>query len=112
MPKIASELGALAVKRLNRRGLHAVGGVPGLALRVSDTGARSWVLRVVVGAKRREMGLGGYPAVTLADAQRLAREAREAVSKGIDPVREREESRSALRADAAAAITFQTWAAQ
>ena len=45
MPKKAAELSALAVNRLTRHGLHAVGGVAGLLLQVSDTGARSWILR-------------------------------------------------------------------
>ena len=41
-----------------------------LQLQVSPAGARTWVLRVMVAGKRRDMGLGGYPAVPLA----LARE--------------------------------------
>jgi integrase len=106
MPKSAHELGALAVKRLDRPGMHFVGVVPGLALHVTKTGARSWVLRVMVAGKRREMGLGGYPAVPLADAHRLAREAREAISKGTDPIASKRAARSAMRATIAAARTF------
>ena len=44
-------------------GLHAAGGATGLYLRVAPTGARNWILRVVIGARRRDMGLGGWPDV-------------------------------------------------
>ena len=49
MPKKAAELAAYQVRRLKRPGLHAVGGVAGLQLYVKKSGARSWVLRVVIG---------------------------------------------------------------
>jgi hypothetical protein len=62
MPKLAKEMKALEVQRLKEPGLHFVGTVPGLALQIVSSGARSWVLRVMVGGKRREMGLGGFPA--------------------------------------------------
>jgi len=48
--------------------VHSVGGVNGLFLNVTDTGARSWLLKYKLD-KRREMGLGGYPDVPLADAR-------------------------------------------
>lgn len=107
MPKVAKELGALAVAKLATPGLHQVGGVPGLALQVMPSGARSWVLRTVVGSKRREMGLGGYPGVTLADARTAARAMRDkARNEGRDPVEDRRAAQSALKADQARALTF------
>jgi hypothetical protein len=69
MPKKAVELGPLQVSRLTKPGAHAVGGVAGLQLKINDAGARSWVLRSIVAGKRRDMGLGGYPDVTLAMAR-------------------------------------------
>lgn len=92
--------------RLTVKGFYAVGTVPGLHLLVSGTGGRSWILRVMVGGKRRDIGLGGYPAVTLADAHRRAREARESIQIGIDPVLARAQARSALIAQQASAVTF------
>jgi hypothetical protein len=62
--------------------MHFVGEVAGLALHVSGTGARSWILRCSIAGKRRDMGLGGYPDVTLADARRRARELREQIDNG------------------------------
>ncbi|WP_342666088.1 Arm DNA-binding domain-containing protein [Simplicispira psychrophila] len=53
--------------------MHAVGGAVGLYLCVSVSGARSWLVRVNVDGKRREMGLGGFPLVTLATARQKAR---------------------------------------
>lgn len=106
MPKKAPELQAIEVKRLDRPGLHAVGGVAGLHLQVLPSGARSWVLRVMVSGKRRDMGLGGYPDVPLAMAREKAREARKAVEKGIDPIAERRAARSALAAARGAEMTF------
>lgn len=106
MPKLARELKALEVARLIAPGLHFVGVVPGLALQVTATGARSWTLRVVVGGKRRDMGLGGYPGVTLAMAHQKAREARELIRQGIDPIARQQAAQSAMRAAVAEALTF------
>lgn len=106
MPKKAKELTALEVARLAAPGLHAVGGVAGLALQVKDSGARSWSLRVMVGRARREIGLGGFPSVTLAQAREKARRLREGIEQGADPVDERRAARSALIAAQAKALTF------
>lgn len=107
MPRKARELTALEVSRLTQPGFHFVGGVAGLALLVSNTGARSWVLRVMVGGKRRDMGLGGFPDVTLAGARTKAREARDKIDAGVDPILERSQLQSALRAAQVAALTFE-----
>ncbi|MFM8766916.1 MAG: Arm DNA-binding domain-containing protein, partial [Rubrivivax sp.] len=98
MPKIADELSALEVKRLKDPGLHFVGGVPGLALQITDT-ARSWLLRVAVGGKRREIGLGGFTTTNgIAEARRKAQEARDKIREGLDPAQERRSARAALKA--------------
>jgi integrase len=107
MPRIAKELSALEVGRLTSPGYHFVGSVPGLILQVTETGARTWILRTTVGGKRRDIGLGGYPGVTFAGAKEAARIAREKIRSGIDPVEERQSARSALRAAHASSITFE-----
>lgn len=104
--RVAEELGPLQVQRLKAPGLHSVGGVSGLYLKVAPTGARTWVLRVTVGAKRRDMGLGGYPSTTLAGAREKAREARKLIDAGTDPILSRQAARSALIAEQSRARTF------
>ncbi|GHC96675.1 bacteriophage P4 integrase [Pseudorhodoferax aquiterrae] len=112
MVRRAAELGALAVGRLKDPGMHAVGGVSGLYLQIAPGGTKSWILRVTVGSKRREMGLGAFPEVPLAMARDKARAARAKVELGVDPVLERQRAASALRAEQAKALTFSDAAAQ
>lgn len=106
MPKLPEPLGPLAVSRLTRPGLHAVGGVPGLALQVLASGGRTWILRVMIGNRRREMGLGGYPGVTLAMAREAAREARDMIRRGIDPIESARAARAALKVEPTVSYTF------
>ncbi|MCC5960015.1 MAG: integrase arm-type DNA-binding domain-containing protein [Rhodobacteraceae bacterium] len=111
MPKIAEELTALDVKRLAHPGgkrniLFPVGGVTGLYLQVTPKNGRSWVLRVMVGKLRRDIGLGGFPAVTLSQARDKAREARDKIERGIDPVEERKAVKAALIAAQRRGLTF------
>ncbi len=106
MPKKAAELTAGQVARIRIPGHHTVGGVAGLALQITETGARSWVLRIMVGGRRRDMGLGGAPDVTLGQAREAARAARQKVAEGIDPIEHGRTARGALAASVAAAWTF------
>lgn len=106
MPKIATPLGPLAVSRLKGQGSHPVGGVPGLYLKI-DGGSRSWVLRVIVGSRRRHMGLGPYPAVSLAQAREKAQKLRDQISEGNDPLRLKAAAKAALKAAQASSITFE-----
>ncbi len=112
MGRKAAELGPLAVSRLSKPGLHFVGGVSGLALQVLPTGGRTWVMRAVVGGRRRDMGLGGYPDVTVAGAREAARQARAKIREGIDPIEEARAKRSELKAARAAALNFSECAAK
>lgn len=107
MARKTKEMSALGVSRLRDPGLHFVGGVSGLALQVTPSGARSWILRVMIGGKRRDMGLGGFPDVTLAGARDAARVARAKIKAGIDPIEEGRAARSMLAASRASALSFQ-----
>jgi integrase len=91
---------------LTQPGLHAVGGVPGLSLQVLKSGGRTWILRVMIGPRRREMGLGGYPGVTLAMAREAAREARDLIRRGIDPIEAAKDARAALMVKPTVGYTF------
>jgi integrase len=60
-------------------------GYPGFALRVSYGGGKSWVYFYRIGGRLRRRSLGAYPAVTLAEARQLWRDAKHQVSLGRDP---------------------------
>ena len=65
-----------------------------------DDGGAQWVQRVTVHGRRREMGLGGYPSLGLAEARKLAGRWRDMAAAGRDPIKEREaEERAARRED-------------
>lgn len=107
MPRKAKELTALEVRRLAKKpGKHAVGGVSGLLLQVKDTKSASWILRIKIGDRRPDIGLGGFPDVNLESARERAREIRDQVYQGIDPLAVRRESQAELRRSAAKSLTF------
>ena len=70
----------------------------GLLLEVKPSGAKVWLCRLTVDGKRRDMGLGGYPAVTLKAAREAARKARALAGAGTDPISQRDADAAALRA--------------
>lgn len=77
----------------------------GLWLVQREDGGAQWVLRVTVHGRRREMGLGGYPSLGLAEARKLASHWRDVAAAGRDPIKEREaEERAARREDISLAI--------
>lgn len=111
MPRVAKELSHLEVKRLQHPGVggnatFAVGGVSGLLLQITPKGGRTWLLRASVGGRRREIGLGGFPDVTLAQARDRARAAKDKIRSGVDPVEERKAARSALAAAQRRGLSF------
>ncbi|MFN7174375.1 MAG: tyrosine-type recombinase/integrase [Thermaurantiacus tibetensis] len=74
-------------------GWHFDGVGSGLALRVRGNG-RSWVLRVRMDDRQRDIGLGRWPDVSLAMARQRATEMRRAIAEGRDPVAERRAARA------------------
>ena len=62
----------------------------GLRLVVSNSGAKKWVLRFTIEGKRREMGLGSFPDVGLAEARDKATVHRKQSRAGIDPIEARQ----------------------
>lgn len=60
--------------------------VPGLVLRLSSSGVKSWSFTYRIAGKPRRLTLGGYPGVSLKLARDRARDARAAVQRGEDPV--------------------------
>jgi len=63
----AGKLAAVEVARAKGPAVLHDGG--GLYLRVSASGAKNWVFRFQIGGRRRDMGLGAYPTIGLAEAR-------------------------------------------
>ena len=105
-----AKLTALSVKALAKPGRHGDGG--GLYLHVAPSGTKSWVQRIVIKEKRRDIGLGAYPSVTLAQARSLAADNRSAVSEGRDPLSEKREAKEAARNPVPSVPTFAEAAAR
>ena len=72
------------VRTLSTPGLHGDGGT--LYLRVAPGGSKSWIQRLAIKGKRRDIGLGGWPLVTLAEAREFAFENRRLARRGGDPL--------------------------
>src|SRR5215469_17803390 len=84
----------------------------GLYLRVSPTGAKSWVFRFQLDGKRRDMGLGPYPDISLAEARGKASEYRKQRHERIDPLDAKAAQRQAQRLAAAKGKTFRECAVE
>ena len=87
----------------------ADGTVTGLWLKPGAAkGEGKWILRFVspASAKRRDMGLGAYPDVSIGDARRSALAARELLRSGQDPIEDRDSARMGRQAEAQA-LTFE-----
>jgi integrase len=110
VPRIARELAPAEVARITKPGTHAVGGVTGLCLQVTGSGSRTWLLRIKVGSRRREFGLGSAPTVALSTARDKARTLREKLGGGLDPVVQRRAARTARSASNPATVPFKACA--
>ena len=80
-------LSATRAKALKDPGRYADGG--GLHLYISKAGRKSWVQRITIDRRRRDIGLGAFPSVGLAQAREKAADNRTAVAEGRDPLAEK-----------------------
>lgn len=85
-------LTAVAVNAKKNPGYYADGA--GLYLQVSSTGSKSWIFRYTLAGRSREMGLGPLSTYSLAEARDQAKNYRQLLQTGIDPI----EHRAAQRA--------------
>lgn len=111
MKRAIQRLSPLTVTRHASPGWLCDGG--GLYLRILPaTGenapglVKSWVYRFMLNDRRRDMGLGPFPAVSLAVARQIAGEARALVKTGRDPLEARKQQKAAEREARAALLTF------
>lgn len=102
--RTGKSLSAAFVRTIREPGKYHDGGGLGLILRVELSGSRRWVQRVVISGRRREIGLGTPPVVTLAAAREAALENKRIAQAGDDPI--------TLRRNARTFMTFATAAEQ
>lgn len=97
------------VENLSEPGSYEDG--EGLRLVIRAAGGKSWVLRYQFAGKRRDMGLGRYPEVSLKSARFARTEQRRLMASGIDPMAardaERERQQEAQRQRLARRVTFE-----
>src|SRR5215813_4790305 len=72
---------------------------------ITDTGTKKWELRIVVRGRRRQLGLGVYPAVTLEEARAKAGQIRLGASEGRDVASEWKQAER-VAAKCARSITY------
>ena len=85
------ELTAIEVKSINAPGFYRAGNT--LYLKVMPAGSKSWVQRLTIHGDRHDIGLGGYPQVSLARARQLAFQNREVAWAGGDPLAEKQKTK-------------------
>ena len=94
-------LSAAFVRTVKKPGRYGDGN--GLYLLVTPTGARCWVQRLTIRGRRRELGLGGFPLVTLAEAREKAFAYRKLARAGGDPLTEKRKDQGVPTFEEAAA---------
>jgi integrase len=104
MARKIDRLTDLRVRREKAPGLYPDG--RGLYLQVTSTGGKSWVFRYMLRRKAREMGLGSFLDVSLAEARDSADEARKLRKQGIDPIEARRAKTAAQAVAEAKVLTF------
>ena len=85
-------MGKLTARRVKTAKPGKFGDGGGLQLAVAPSGAKKWVLRFLWQSRPREMGLGSYPEVSLADAREKALAGRRLARSGVDPIAARKKS--------------------
>ena len=98
-------LSARKIETLKTPGMYSDGGT--LFLRIAPGGSKQWVQRLTIKGRRRDIGLGGYPVVPLAEARAVAFSNRQRARAGADPTAERNKAKVPTFREAAAA-TYKT----
>lgn len=106
MGRQIERLKAAALKWLPPRGTPYPDG-SGLYFQVTGENARSWLYRYEMHGRERWMGLGPFPAISLAAARKRAREARAMRADGRDPIEARDTEKTAERLRKAGTISFE-----
>ena len=98
------KLTAKQIENLKKPGPYEDG--DGLRLIIKGGGAKSWVLRYQFQNVRRDLGLGGYRKTSLGEARKKASEMHGLISKGIDPLEQKQSEKRAKQEARAKTRTF------
>lgn len=102
-------MGKLTVKgidNLKKTGFYTDG--DGLCLSVKKSGSKSWVHRYQLNGRRRDMGLGSYPEISLRQARDMVEDNRRLLEQGVDPLSATEEQSKVLTFDDCAREVIET----
>jgi integrase len=99
-------LTAKRVERTRQPGRYRDGLIKGLYLQISDVGAKSFVLRYERHGKERMMGLGSASEFSLKEARERARQARQLLADGVDPLASKHAERQAAKFAEQRKLTF------
>ncbi|MEM7637384.1 MAG: Arm DNA-binding domain-containing protein, partial [Pseudomonadota bacterium] len=78
-----SQLTVKAIEAVAKPGRYPDG--DGLYLVADNKNAKRWLLRIIGQGRRRDIGLGSYKLISLAEARDMAREYRRDARAGLDP---------------------------
>lgn len=104
MARSINKLSALTISQKNDPGYYLDGA--GLYLQVSKAGTKSWVFKYTLDSRSREMGLGSFNTVSLAEAREMARNNRQLLLQHQDPIEVRDMAAKARQIESAKRITF------
>ncbi len=100
---------ALTAKGVDKLAKEAVPGLTsdgnGLYLRITKSASAGWIYRYKLNGRSRDMGLGAYPQVSLAEARDLASAAGAQKRSGVDPIEARRVAAEARRAEQSMSLT-------
>ena len=78
-----------AAKIINLKKPGVYGDGDGLRLRITKTGKKSWIFRYRLFGKTKDMGLGSFPQISLANARKKRDQQKELVLQDLDPIFEK-----------------------
>lgn len=109
MAQVIDKLTAMKAEKLKEPGLYLDGA--GLYLQISGNGKdrvnKSWLFRFKFKGRQRDMGLGSFQLVGLAEARDKSKAARRQLLDGIDPIEARNAARVEQQLEEAKAVLFE-----
>lgn len=112
MAQVIDRLSAMKADKLKEPGLYLDGG--GLYLQVTGDGLKrvnkSWIFQFKFKGRTRQMGLGSFQLIGLAEAREKSKECRRQLLDGVDPLEARNAARVEQKLEEAKAVPFEVCA--